>query len=70
MSRDRVESLLEVLTKRATREEKRNKEKWLRYLERIRLYAECRNCSHMKNNECEYGNEEYLDEFCEDWEER
>lgn len=48
------------------------------YLQRIlekpriincKLNGDCSNCKHMKNNECEFGNEEYT-EACDDWEER
>lgn len=58
------------LQRRVEREEERSKESHLRYEERIRLYSDCSNCIYMENNKCEYGNEEYSDEFCEDWEER
>ncbi len=58
------------LQRRIEKEEERSRESRLRYEERIRLYADCSNCIHMKHDECEYCNEEYSDEFCEDWEER
>lgn len=39
--------------------------------ERRMLFADCYNCSHMKHNECEYGNNyDFDEEYCEDWEER
>lgn len=56
------------LQRRVEREEERSKESHLRYEERIRLYSDCSNCTHMKQGECECCNEEYSDEFCEDWE--
>jgi len=40
--------------------------------ERLRLDANCTNCSHMKMNECEYGQEENEDDLngCDDHEYR
>lgn len=58
------------LKRRAEREEKKSRERCLRYEERLRLYADCSNCIHMKNAECEYGNDDLEYEGCEYWEGR